>query len=740
MTNSSPHLVRPVVARVGLVLALWFAVAPISMAGDFRINELMYRNDTWTDAGFLDEDGSREGWVELKNVGVATASLAGWSLSDDVTVVDRFVLPDVSVDAGETVIVWLSGKDRSDSASPLHTNFLVASAQDVLLFDAAGQLEDTVGGGQAVPIDHSIGRCAELAGVPGYYFATPSPGAENHYFGVVPFVFAEDHVSLTVGEPLQLRVWPDIAVTWSSDNPNVSVSATGVIEASQDALSPDGQAVITATLAGGSWGASVNVTIVSWTANVSRAVLVPDSTADRVLAQDDTGVYFSVGLTLYKSASGGLMEDAQQVGSLPGQPSSMGRLLLTPFGNFLNVGARVYAASDLSNWTVAIEMESAGLRHMLDAYWDAASQTGYVFAGEYSSTDPSRRHKVHRGTYPNQAAPAWDIVLDFPSLADWQNDPANVDAVRHIHVVVIDPQTGDVFVGTGDANEHSRIYWSGDFGSTFELLGMGLQDWRALAIWFSDDFVYWNMDTSAPQSIWRIPRTAYLPVTGWPSITPELASGNSVPGVRYYVSENEAPGRFPVSKGEVFVETTPTVLDSTNRLRPIDDPAFDYRQEVALIDNGAQWYQGFVRSEQGDLISLVSVEPGASYRRDERARLFGIKEDVNGDPIVQELGQIEPEQTNPLSFKTQLIPKAQDLDGLVYFASVNSAHQRYRARVDWYDDAASAPAPPTPSPLPDLCLPVPEPSTGALWAGGMIVLSCLGHGRRRRLRGRSARA
>ncbi len=722
-------------AIVLVLLAGWVHAWPAAAEG-FVINEVLRRNDRLFGAEYLDEDGSRQPWIEIRNDSAVTASLLGWSLSWSPTDPDRFELPDVTVSPGESVVVWLSGKDRAVAGSPLHADFTPDRGIDFYLFDTSSALADAFVG-RRIPVDHSLGRCQETADGSFHYYDDPTPGLDNAFFYTVPFVFLDERVSLTAGQSLQLRVWPDVEVDWSSNNPNVTVSSSGVITATSDFLAPDGQAEITATLAGGSYSQSLDVTVVGWASNVSWIDLAPQSLAQNILAGDGSRILFSVGTVLYESTAG--LEDAVVVGSTPVPPNDLSRITQTPFGNFLIVGADIYRATDLTNWSLAFQMDKQALRHMFDTYWDASTQTGYVFAGEYSALVPTNRHKVYRGTYPNGGAATWETLLDFDSLDAWLNDPGVLGAVRHVHVVIVDPENGDLYVGTGDDDLHSRILHSTDFGDTFSLIGLGRQDWRTLAIWFTPDYVYWGMDTSAPQSVWRIARAQMNPDGSWPSITPELSTGETQTGVEYYVTQESNASRFPVGVGETFVEDASTTpLDADHRVRPLDDVAYDYREEVALVDNGDHWYQGDVTSEQGDAVSLFSMDTTTALIRDYEARLIGIKEGVGGAPLVQEIAIVRSEFGLSAGAQTRLIPKAQGPDGMIYFAAQDAAHGRYRGRLHWYDDAASAPPEPTPPAPPAPCLPVPEPGWLAMWGAGLPLLGALARGRRERSRADAA--
>jgi hypothetical protein len=640
----------------GLALLASLAVSAVEAAGaDFVINELMPRNDSWDEPAFLDEDGSKQGWIEIKNTTGSAASLLGWSLATDAAGLDRWIFPDVSVDPGASVVVWLSGKDRAQAGAALHTDFTAMRGEDCFLFDAqlglADAIEDT-----SIPLDNSFGRCHDT-NAPGYYYNVPSPGAENDEGGHSPFVVLEEHVSLEVGVPHTLQVWPDTEVIWESDNPSVSVSSSGVLYANQDALAPGGRALITARLPGHTFTDAIDVTIVDWVASASTLEIAAIPDLDAVLGQDEAGIYFAIGADIYRSEDG--LETRQLMGTFPITIPSSAGMLVMPFGYLIRANQSIYHSTDLSSWTLVFQTQHPGLQHAFDAYYDEGTQTGYVYAGEYSSQSPETHHQVYRGTFPSSGAPTWQTLLDFTPIADWEVDPSITTAVRHVHVVSVDPYTGHVYVATGDVNEHSRIYFSDDNGDSFQLLGMGDQSLRTLAIWFTPDYVYWNMDTTAPQSIWRVPRTAYQPGVGWS-----------------------------------------------------EDPLYDDRELVAELINGSQWYQGFALSDAGDVISLVGAAAEGELR-DRRGRLFGIKEGPGGAAIVQELHSLSDEGQ---WLYRQLIPLAQDAAGFVYLRGRSTAHEFYQARLVWYDDAASVPTggpvPPTP---PAVCVtPLPEP--GSLWS------------------------
>lgn len=77
------------------------------------INEFMSSNGN----AAADEDGDFSDWVELYNAGLSEVNLAGWGISDDPANPFRWTFPDVTVEPGQHLLVWASGKDRKPTGS-----------------------------------------------------------------------------------------------------------------------------------------------------------------------------------------------------------------------------------------------------------------------------------------------------------------------------------------------------------------------------------------------------------------------------------------------------------------------------------------------------------------------------------------------------------------------------------------------------------------------------------------------
>lgn len=84
-----------------------------------RISEFMAEND-----GLLrDQDGDTPDWIEIQNTSGSAINLNGWYLTDDAANLTNWAFPGVSIAPGGFLLVFASGKNRSNPGAELHTNF-----------------------------------------------------------------------------------------------------------------------------------------------------------------------------------------------------------------------------------------------------------------------------------------------------------------------------------------------------------------------------------------------------------------------------------------------------------------------------------------------------------------------------------------------------------------------------------------------------------------------------------------
>lgn len=168
--------------KITIALAIGFTTVISDARGQsgLCINEILASNSE----GIQDEDGEHPDWIELFNKGDEPLDLSGYFLSDKTDEPQMWSFPSVVLEPGSFLIVFASGKDRTDGPW-LHTNFKIsADGEYVLLSDAGGQLVDAYSP-IALGSDHSYGRLPD-GGATLVVFSTPSPGSSNAGQAVEP--------------------------------------------------------------------------------------------------------------------------------------------------------------------------------------------------------------------------------------------------------------------------------------------------------------------------------------------------------------------------------------------------------------------------------------------------------------------------------------------------------------------------------------------------------------------------
>lgn len=92
-----------------------------------------------------DENGEYADYIILKNVSSSPVDMSGWYISDNERDIRKWRFPAITIEAGETITVFASGKDRSAEKDKLHTNFgLSSEGEIVVLSDPKGRRMDRV--------------------------------------------------------------------------------------------------------------------------------------------------------------------------------------------------------------------------------------------------------------------------------------------------------------------------------------------------------------------------------------------------------------------------------------------------------------------------------------------------------------------------------------------------------------------------------------------------------------------
>ncbi len=129
---------------------------PLPNVGDVLINEIMATNTSTA----YDSNGESDDWIELYNTTASGIDLTGLYLTDDATMLQKWMIPTgTSINAGDVLIIWL---DEDGSQSGLHANFkLTATGESVILTDGTlTNLYDQVDFGLQTA-DISYARCPD---------------------------------------------------------------------------------------------------------------------------------------------------------------------------------------------------------------------------------------------------------------------------------------------------------------------------------------------------------------------------------------------------------------------------------------------------------------------------------------------------------------------------------------------------------------------------------------------------
>jgi hypothetical protein len=127
-------------------------------------------------------------------------------------------------------------------------------------------------------------------------------------------------------------------------------------------------------------------------------------------------------------------------------------------------------------------------------------RSGRILFGEYFRNEGRVPVRVYASDDDGQT---WRVVHEFAA-----------GRVRHVHALIEDPYSDDLWLCTGDHDHESFLARSRDGGDHFELVGGGSQTWRACCILFTHEHVYWGADTSEDaehRNIYRLRRGEITP-------------------------------------------------------------------------------------------------------------------------------------------------------------------------------------------------------------------------------------
>lgn len=145
--------------------------------GDIVINELMALNSTTA----KDANDEFDDWIELYNATENDVSVAGLFLSDDISNLTKWALPDMSIPANDYLIIWA---DSEEGQAGVHSNFkLSSSGEQLFLSDQSEVIIDSITFTSQLE-DVSYGRFPNGTGE--FSLLSPTFSASNNLASIIP--------------------------------------------------------------------------------------------------------------------------------------------------------------------------------------------------------------------------------------------------------------------------------------------------------------------------------------------------------------------------------------------------------------------------------------------------------------------------------------------------------------------------------------------------------------------------
>ncbi len=196
-----------------LLCLVWLNHAHAQIA----INEVMPVNNVT----IADDDGDYESWLELYNHSDDPVELDGYGLSNTAEEPWAWVFPEVTIQPGEYMLIWLSGKDRRQPGEVLHANFSPETEPGTLLLSSLHGTQVDEVELPDIPADLSWGRYPDGTGI-FHIFQQPTPGGPNsseHFNDILSPPGFNIHPGF-YGESLQLELShsvPDVTIQYTTD-------------------------------------------------------------------------------------------------------------------------------------------------------------------------------------------------------------------------------------------------------------------------------------------------------------------------------------------------------------------------------------------------------------------------------------------------------------------------------------------------------------------------------------------
>jgi len=131
-----------IIISLGIVFVLWWWCSGYFARADKKlvfINEVCDNNFSTIPLLWHEDDD----WIELYNGTGKAVSLEGWTISDDESDLQRYTFPQLTLGAGEYLLLFANGEDTV-TEDGIFLNFKVSQGENIYLCDADGLVVDSV--------------------------------------------------------------------------------------------------------------------------------------------------------------------------------------------------------------------------------------------------------------------------------------------------------------------------------------------------------------------------------------------------------------------------------------------------------------------------------------------------------------------------------------------------------------------------------------------------------------------
>lgn len=177
--------------KVFVFHVFFFIILYNIVAQNIVLNEVVYTNRTI----IADEDGNTPDWIEIYNNSQQTINLENFGLSDRKTNPLKWQFPSLSINPGEFIVVFASGKNKLDTQT-LHTNFKISVLKEnIYLSTPNGEIIDSILT-ECVPADKSLGKFPDGSSTV-EVLSNPSFGSSNNHSEILNIDFQRDTLTFS---------------------------------------------------------------------------------------------------------------------------------------------------------------------------------------------------------------------------------------------------------------------------------------------------------------------------------------------------------------------------------------------------------------------------------------------------------------------------------------------------------------------------------------------------------------